>query len=108
MSDRFVNLQSQLRAVENNVEYALGTLVRAVQRDCLFADSACVLEQLEFVDELVSFVLPLAAERVRIRPLLNLAACERVGNVSRSGHVLCLMNVRAFRREEPLLLAPKI
>ena len=38
MADRFVDLQAELRAIEDDVELALGTLVRGVQRDCFFGD----------------------------------------------------------------------
>src|SRR5450755_2861645 len=108
MPDRFVNLQSQLRAVENNVENALWALIRAVQCDRLFSNPAGVFQQLEFVDEFISFVLPLASKRIRIGALLNLGSRESIGNVASAGHVLSLMNVRAFGGEEPLLLAAKV
>ena len=40
MAHRFVNLQTQLRAVENNIERALRTLVGFEQRDGFFAHAA--------------------------------------------------------------------
>ena len=67
MPDGFVNLQSKLRAIENDVECAFWTLIRMMQSDGLFRNAAGVLDQFQFFDQLVAFVLPLSAIRIRIR-----------------------------------------
>ena len=82
MSDRFVNLQSELRALKNNVEHTLGTLISAVQGYRFFADPAGILDQLQFLNQLVALVLPLSPEGGWIGPLLDFASSEGVCNVS--------------------------
>src|ERR1035438_9893315 len=108
MSDGFVNLQSELRAVENDVECAFGTLVGMMECYCFFRYAAGILQQLQFFDQLVPFVLPLSAIRIRIRPFLNLVAGKRICSVARTGGILGLMDVAALRRYEPLLLAIEV
>src|SRR5678815_2271960 len=73
VADGFVNLQPQLRAIENQIELAFGTLVGGVQRDGLFGDTRGVFQKLQFVYQLVAFQLMLTAEGIRVRALLNLA-----------------------------------
>src|SRR5262250_1544418 len=82
MADRFVNLKPKLRAIENNGEHSFRTLIRFEQRDGFFPHAAGILNQLQLLNEFVSFVLPLPTVRIRIRPLLNLAACKRVRRVT--------------------------
>ena len=108
MPDRLVDLQAQLRTVEDDVEHALGTFIGCQQRDRFFAHPAGVFHQLQFFDQFVSFVLPLSAVRIGIRPLLNFASRKSVGRVAGPGGVFRLMNVRAFGGEEPLLFAAEI
>ena len=108
MPHRLVNLQSQLRTFQHDVERALRALVGAMQRNRFFADAASILDQLQLIDQLIAFILPLPAKRVGIGSLLNFTACKTVGDVPRAGGDLGLMNVRAFGRIEPLLLAAKI
>ncbi len=73
MADGFVNLQSELAAIQDQIEAAFGALIGRVQRHGLFGDARRVLQQIEFVDQLVAFELVLAAEGIRIRALLDLA-----------------------------------
>ncbi len=103
-----MDLQTELRTVEDNVEYALRAFVGSQQRDCFFAHPARVFDQLQLVDQFVSFVLPLPAVGIGIRSLLNFASGERVRGVAGSRGVFRLMDVGAFRREKPLLLPPEI
>ena len=79
-----------------------------MQRYHLFADAPRIFHQLQFINQLISFVLPLAAKGIRIRPLLNFASRERIGHVSGAGRDFRLMNLRPFRRKEPLLFSPEI
>src|ERR1035441_4512690 len=71
MADRLVDLQSQLRAVEDEVELALGALIGAVQRDGFCGDARGVPDQVPLVDQLVALKLMLPAEGIRIRALLD-------------------------------------
>ncbi len=108
MAHRLVNLQAQLRAVKDDVKYPLRPLVGFQQRHRLFAHAPRILQQLQFVDQFVSLVLPLPSEGVGIRPFLDLAPRKRMRRVADAGRVFGLMNVGAFRRVKPLLLAPEI
>ena len=73
MADRLVNLQSQLRAIEDQVELAFRALIGAVQRDGFFGDARGVSDEIPLVDQLVAFELMLTAKGIRIRALLDLA-----------------------------------
>ena len=81
MSDRLVDLQTQLRAIENNGERTFRTLIGLVQRDCFFGDAPRVLDQFQFFDQFVAFVLPLSAKRIRIRTLHDVGAGKGVRGV---------------------------
>jgi len=61
-----MNLQAELRTVEDDVKFSFWTLIGFVQRNGLFRDAPGVFYHLQFVNQLVSFVLPLAAIRIRI------------------------------------------
>ena len=50
MSNRLVDLKSELRIVQNDRECAFRTLISFVQGNGLFADATRILYQLEFVD----------------------------------------------------------
>ena len=108
VSDGFMNLEPKLRTVEDNREHAFRTLLRLVQCYCFFADAPGVLQQLEFVNQLVALVLPLSAVRSGVGPLLDIVSREGVSGVTGAGRVLGLMDVRALGRNEPLLLAPEV
>ena len=79
MADRFVNLQAELRAVQNQVELAFGTLIGGVQRHGLFGDARRVFEQAQFVHQFVALQLILAAEGVGVGALLDLAVLVAEG-----------------------------
>ncbi len=66
MADRFVDLQPELRAVENEIEHAFWTLIGGVERHGLFGDTRRVFEQPHLIDQLIAFQLVLPAERVRV------------------------------------------
>jgi len=83
MADRFVDLQPQLRAVQDQIEDAFGTLRRRMQRDGLLGHARRVLEQLQLVDQLVALELILPSEGVRVGALLNLVVPETVGGKNR-------------------------
>src|SRR3974390_1085271 len=78
MPDGFVDLEPELAAVEDQTELALGALVRGVERHSLLGDARRVSGKVEFVDELVALELILAAEGIRVRPLLDVVVLEAV------------------------------
>ena len=96
MAHRFVNLQAELGAFQDDVEHAFGAMVGAMQRHGFFADAAGIFHQLQFFDQLITFVLPLPAERTGIRAFLNLVAGKGVGSITGAGSVLRLMDVGAL------------
>src|SRR5580658_6057674 len=108
MPDRFMNLQPQLRAVENDVERAFGALFSSMQRNSFFRDAARVLDQLQLIYQLIAPVLPLSAVRIGIRPFLNLVVRKHIRSVARACRILRLMNISSLRRYEPLLLAIEV
>ena len=107
MADGFVNLQAELRAVENERLRALGRLRRRMQRDGFFGDARRVAHQVERFDQFVARELMLPAETVRIGALLNFASGKRGGDDARAGLHLDLMDRRTDRRREELLDAAK-
>ena len=78
------------------------------KRDCFFRDATSVLQQLQLFDQFVAFVLPLTTERIRIRPLHDLASGERVRSVTSSDSRLHLVNVRTVGVVEPLFVTAEI
>src|SRR5215475_10340563 len=96
MPHRLVDLQPQLGTVENNVELALWTLISTMQRHRFLGDPAGVLNQLQFLNQFISFVLPLSAKRIRIRPLLDFVSGKRVRSISGASRKLGLMDIGAL------------
>ena len=96
MADGFVNLQSQLRTIKDDIEPAFGALIGVMQCNGFFRDATSVLQQLQFFDQFVSFILPLPAVRIRIRTFLNFISRESVSGVSRAGRIFRLMDVASF------------
>src|SRR5580704_14880681 len=98
MPNGFVNLQTQLRAVKNNVKPPFRALLRMMQSNRFLRDATGVLHEFQLFNEFVSFILPLSPKGIGIRALLNLVACEGVRRVARAGGILRLMNVASLRR----------
>ena len=107
MPDGFVNLQTQLRAVQDDGVLPLGTLRGGMQRHTLLSQAPGVTGQIERLDQLVTLQHVLPAEAVGIGALLNFRARKTGGHDSRAGLHLDLMNGRAARRSEELLDAAK-
>jgi hypothetical protein len=101
MPDGFVNLQSQLRSIQNNGGCALRALVRMMQRDGFFRHAPGILHQFHFFDLLVAAVLPLPAVRIGVGTLLNLGTGKRVCRIARAGRILGLMDFSALGRKKP-------
>ncbi len=76
MADGFVHLQSELAAIQDQIEAAFGALIGRVQRHGLLGHARRVLQQCQFVDQLIALELMLAAEGIRIRALLDLIFAE--------------------------------
>src|SRR6202453_2690036 len=108
MPNRFMDLQSKLRTIQNQIESALRTLICLVQRDSLFGNLASILDEIRLFNELISFVLPLSAERIRIRTLLDLIAVECVRSCFHARGIVCLMNFAILGRGKPLLFTVEI
>src|SRR4029077_10986789 len=85
-----------------------GTLVGFVEGDRFLGDPAGVFQQLEFVNQLVTFVLRVSAEGVWIRALHDLSSSESVSGVTGAGGKLGLVNAGAFGGSVPLLLAVEV
>src|SRR5207237_8696972 len=86
----------------------LGTLVGLMQSYGFLSYAPRVLHQLQFVDQFITFVLPLAAVRSGVGALLDVVAREGKRGIACASRVLGLVDVGAFRRDEPLLFAMKV
>ena len=82
MADGLVNLQRELRRVEDDVVLPFRTLIGRMQGNRLLRDLRRVIQQLEFLDQLIASVLELSAERVGIGALLDLRTLERIARHS--------------------------
>ena len=103
MADGFVNLQAELRAVQNDRARAFRALRGRMQRDGFFGDALRVAGQIERFDQFVAREHVLAAKAIRIGALLNFAARETGGDDSRARLHFHLMNRGADARSEKLL-----
>ncbi len=69
---------------------------------------ALSIQQLELLDQFVSFVLKLPAERVGIRALHDLVSAKGIGREAGAGHGARLMDRGALAGVKPLLVAAEI
>ena len=95
MADGFVNLQAELRAIENDGALPFGALRGGMQRDAFFGDARRVADEIERFDQLVALQHVLPAETIGVRALLNFGACKTGGHDSRAGLHLDLMDRRS-------------
>jgi len=79
-----------------------------MQRDCLLANAAGVFQQPQLIDELITFVLMLSAERIGVRAFLDLGALKRKRSKARSGDETGLVNFRPLGTVEPLLVTAEL
>src|ERR1700722_18609397 len=107
MPDGLVYLEPDLAAVENQIEAPLGAPIGRVQRYCLFCRSRRLIQQGQFLDQLIAFQLVLAAERVRIRSFLNLVFAETEGFKSGAAEGAGLIDHASERRNEDLAVSMK-
>ncbi len=77
MADGFVDLQAELRAIEDDRALPFGALRGGMQRDGLFGDALRVADKVERFDQLVAREHVLPAEAIRIGALLNFVAGKR-------------------------------
>src|ERR1043166_2701464 len=108
VADGLVNLEAELRAAEDEIEFAFGALRRVVERDSFFGDAVGVLHQLQLVDQLVAFQLVLAAERVRKRAFLDLAVFVAERGEARAGEAARLIDDAADGGDEYLARAIEV
>ena len=104
MAAGLVDLKRRLAGIENERLDATGALRRTQQRDGFFGDPAGVPVELERRDVLVAGRPLVPAERIRVRPVLDLV--RRRGRRLNPGAALeeVLLDECAFRRGEELLL----
>ena len=76
---------------------ALRTRVGGVERDGFFGDARRVAQQVELMDQLVSFQLILTTEGIRITPLLDLVVFETKGGEARACRCPGLIDATANR-----------
>src|SRR5664280_2908071 len=105
MADRLVDLQRELRRVENDIELAFGTLSSRMQRDRPLGNFGGMLQQPQLLDEFIPSALELAAVRVGIRAFLDFRTLKRIRRVARTGSdgrlvYLCLLYTSDAADEE--------
>src|SRR5579862_609046 len=93
--DGFVDLQAELRTIQDEVEIALGALIGAVQRHGLLRDARGILHQVPLFHQFVALELMLAAERIRVRAFLDLAVFVGQRRVAHAAHVAGLIDQAA-------------
>ena len=108
VSHRFVNLQSELRAVQNNVEHSFRTLVGFEQARRLLRRRGGRFPITSTHRPVRILCSATVRQGIRIRAFLNFASCKGVSRIAGARGVFRLMNAGAFRRNKPLLLAAKI
>src|ERR1017187_8004651 len=100
MADGFVNLQAELRAIEDQVELAFRTLGSGMQGHRLFGDARGVARQVELFHQLVAFQLVLAAEGAGERALLDFAVLVTESREARAAGGAGLIDEAAEGRSE--------
>src|SRR5260370_40157972 len=95
VTDRFVNLQAELAAAEDEGANLFRALRRGMKRGGFFGDDGRVSEQIEGFDKLVTLQGMLAAKTIGIRAFLNFFLLKRRGGNSAPGNHLALVNARA-------------
>src|SRR5579859_2624693 len=107
MADRFMNLQPELRAVQNQIEAPLRALVGRVQRHRFLGHARSIFEQLQLFHQFVALQLVLPAERVGVRALLDFAVAKAVRRESRAARVARLIDQTAQRGRKDLPVTRK-
>src|SRR3981081_2241353 len=96
MTDGFVNLQSKLRTIENDVGRALRTLLGTMQSNRFFCDPAGILKKSQLLNHLIALVLQLPAKGIRIRAFLDFISRERVRGIACARGIFRLMDVTSL------------
>src|SRR5258708_6527338 len=96
MADRFVDLQPELAAAEDEGADLFRALRSGMKRDDLFRDDRRVFHQIERFNEFVTLQRMLAAKTAGIRTLLNFFILKRSGRNSATGNHFALVNARAY------------
>src|SRR5262249_29756476 len=101
----FVDLQTQLRRADDDVELSLRTLVRRQERHRLFGDALRVARQVPLLDHLPAGQLVLPAERIRPGARLPVVLAGGVSDNAAARPDEGLLDAAAFAVGEVLLLA---
>ena len=101
MSNRFVDLESQLAGAQDERADFFRALRGRMECGGFFGDDGSISHQIERIDEFVALESMLAAKTIRIRTLLNFLALKRSGGNAAAGNHLALMNTRADAGSEP-------
>ncbi len=94
MPHRFMNLQTQLAAAQNQRTRFLRALRRRVQCHRFFRNHRRMFQQIQRLHQLIPLQRVLPSKTVRIRPLLNFVALKRSGHNPAAGNHFPLMNPR--------------
>jgi len=104
---RFVDLQGQLWAIQDERRHPAGALRRAEQGDGLLAHAPCISYQVPLLDELVAGCALVPTERVRVGPLLHLSLTHSRGHQAQTAFDDLLLDVAALGAGKGLALADK-
>src|SRR5271157_1320559 len=107
MADGFVNLQAELRAIEDQVKLTFRALRGGVQRHGFFGDARGMAQQVELSHQLVAFQLVLAADGVGERALLDFAVLVAESGEARAAGGAGLIDQAAESGSEDLPLPYK-
>src|SRR5215469_3127363 len=102
MANGLVNLQAELRAIEDDGALPFRTFFSFVQRDAFFGDAWRVANEVDFLDQFVTAQHVLAAEAIWIGTLLNFFSRETCGDNSCARLHFHLMNGGADAGDEEL------
>jgi hypothetical protein len=102
VADRLVNLQAQLGAVEDQVKFALGTLVGLMQSYGLFGNARRALQKTQLVYQFIALQLELAPEGIGEGALLKIAVLVAGGRETRAREAARLIDYAPESGDEDL------
>ena len=82
MSDRFMDLESQLVTAQDQIHFSAGTGFGGKQSDRFFSGPFRVFDQFQIIDQFITHGSVLTAERRRERPDLGIPFSDRVGGIT--------------------------
>src|SRR5215467_2854426 len=108
MANRFVDLQAQLAATQDQRAGLFRTLRRIMQGYCLFGDTGGVLQQVQRFHQLIAAQNVLPAETVRVGALLDSVALEASRGDTATGSDAPLVNFGTAAGGEPRINLAKL